>query len=220
MKREFDFFIPDAHCPERFQTEELTSDVDCLPSGVLEELIEEIRDANEELLDLALEEDRTQDQIFQRVFDGLIGLAVEIDVKAGGKVEGFVNLSGFDFVSLRTDGNVVLLPYRQIESVHPAGKYAEQATDPELAEIDPCFRRDLTYRFGEVVASSPELIHLFFRIRLSIYLLQFEAKRLQAFLNGETVEGLLTDVDRESIVLKTGEDHKVLPINKILKIII
>ena len=220
MEKEFEFFIPDAHCPERPPTEELPSAVDCLPPGMLKKVIMEIKDANEELLDLALERDRKPDEIFRKVFDGLIGLAVEIAVKAGGRLAGIVHLSGFDFVSIRTDGKVVLLPYRQIESVHPAGKYAELYSDPELTEIDSKLRRDLIFGFGKVVASSPELIHLFFRIRLSVYLLLFEAQRMQAFLNGELVEGLLTDVDRESIVLKNGEDHKVLQLNKIQKIVL
>ena len=77
------------------------------------------------------------------------------------------------------------------------------------------FRRDLTFHFGEVVSSSPELIHLFFRIRLDIYLLIVEAKRIQVKVDGSTVEGLLTEINKESIVLQVEDEKNLIPIDMI-----
>lgn len=210
-----DFYIPERCCPERFPSPQLPSPVDCLPPEVLERVIEKIRDANELLLDLALADDRPPEETFQKVFDGLIGLRVEITNQISETIEGIVTLAGFTFVVLSEEETVSILPYRQIETIKPSGRFAEPYPDPKLTEINPCLRRDLTFHFGEVVSSSPELVHLFFRIHLDIYLLLVEAKRIQVKVDGSTVEGLLTDVNKETIVLKVLEDINIIPIDKI-----
>lgn len=215
QKRENDFCISNQCCPERFPSPQLPSPADCLPSAVLEKVLEKIKDANELLLDLALAEDRTTDETFQKVFDGLVGLQVDVTNPLGETIEGRVTLAGFDFVALQGEEIVSILPYQQIETIKPNGRFAEPYHDAELVDIDPCFRRDLTFRFGEVVSSSPELIHLFFRMHLDIYLLTIEAKRIQVTVDGSTVEGLLTDVNKETIVLKVEGERRIIPIGKI-----
>ena len=42
-----------------------------------------------------------------------------------------------------------------------------------------------------------------------------EAKRIQVTVDGSTVEGLLTDVNKETIVLKVEGERKIIPIDKI-----
>ena len=210
-----DFYIPERCCPERFPSPRLPSPVDCLPPEVLESVIEKIRDANELLLDLALADERPPEETFQKVFDGLVGLRVEITNQLGETIEGRVTLAGFNFVVLQEEEIVSILPYSQIETIKPDGRFAEPYPGPELTEIDPCLRRDLTFHFGKVVSSSPELIHLFFRIHLDVYLLLVEAKRIQVKIDGSTVEGLLTDVNKETIVLKVVEERNIIPIDKI-----
>lgn len=209
------FCIPNHCCPERFPSPQLPSPADCLPPEVLEEVREKIRDANELLLDLALADSRSPEETFQKVFDGLIGLRVEIITQLGETNKGLVTLSGFDFVVLRDEEVITILPYREIELVKPEGRFAEFYHDIELSEIAPCFRRDLTFHFGEVVSSSPALIHLFFRIRLAVYLLIVEAKQMQVSVGGLLVEGLLLDVNKETIVLKVEGEKRAIAIDKI-----
>ena len=215
-----DFYIPKRCCPDRFPSPQLPSPADCLPPEVLERVIEEIRDANELLLDLALADERPPEETFQKVFDGLVGLRVEITNQLGETIEGGVTLAGFNFVVLQEEEITFILPYSQIELIKPSGRFAEPYPGPELTEIDPCLRRDLTFHFGEVVSSSPELIHLFFRIHLDIYLLTLDAKRIHVKIGGSTVEGLLTDVNKETIVLKVEAERTIIPIDDILLITI
>ena len=210
-----DFCIQEQCCPERFPSPKLPSPTDCLPPQVLEKVLEEIRDANELLLDLALADDRPPEETFQKAFDGLIGLRVEITNLLSETIEGLVTLVGYNFVVLRKEEIVFILPYSQIETLKPSGRFAELYHDPGLSEIDPCFRRDLTFNFGEVNSSSPELIHLFFRIRLNVYLLTLEAKRIQVKLDDSTVEGLLVDANKETIVLKVEGERTLIPIEKV-----
>ncbi|WP_075620250.1 hypothetical protein [Paenisporosarcina indica] len=213
--KENDFYIHDHCCPERLPSPKLPSPTDCLPPGVLEIVLEKITSANELLLDLALGDDRPPDETYQKVFDGLAGLRVEITNLAGEKLEGKVTLSGFNFVVLREEERVIIYPYSQIETIKPYGRFAEPYHDPELRKISPCFRRNLTFHFGEVVSSSPELIHLFFRIRLDIYLLLFEDQHIQVTQDDTTIEGLLTDVHKDTIVLDVDGSLKHILIESI-----
>lgn len=196
-----DFCIPEACCPERFPSPKLPSPTDCLPPNELEKVLEEIEAANELLLDVALDSDRPINETYQKVFDGLTGLRVEITNGIGETVEGKVTLSGLDFVSLEEEETTWFYPYSQIETIKPYGRFAEPFPDPELSLIDPCFRRDLTFHFGDVVSSSPELLQLFFRIPLDVYLLLFKEKHIQVKMNELTSEGILTDVYKDSITL-------------------
>lgn len=213
-----DFCILEECCPKRFASPQFPSPTDCLPPGVLEEVREQIIDTNELLLDLALADERPLAETFQKIFDGLVDLRVEITNQLDETIEGRVTLVGYDFVALRKKKVVSILPYSQIEMIKPYGRFAEPYPDSELNEIDSCFRRDLTFHFGEVVSSSPELIHLFFRIRLNIYLLMFNDKRIKVKVDGSTIEGLLTDVNKEEIVLEVKGERHIILIDKILLI--
>ena len=210
-----DFCIPEQCCPERFPSPQLPSPTACLPENLLEQVLVEIEEANELLLDLALADDRPIEEVFQKVFDGLMGLRVEITNKIGETISGRVTLSGFNFVVLEEKELVSIYPHNQIETIKPIGKYAEPHHSPEFSEINPCFRRDLTFNFGEVVASSPALIHLFFRIRLNVYLLKFEDKKIQVKVDNTIVEGLLVKVNKETIALKVKDENNIIPIDKI-----
>lgn len=212
---ENDFCILEDCCPERFPPPQFPSPTDCLPPEALEKVFERIRDANELLLDLALADERSLEETFQKVFDGLVGLRVEITNQLEETIKGRVILVGYDFVALRKKKVVSILPSSQIEMIKPYGRFAEPYPDQELGEIDSCFRRDLTFHFGEVVSSSPELIHLFFRIRLNVYLLILNDKRIKVKVDGSTVEGFLTDVTKEKIVLEVEGERNIIPIDKI-----
>ncbi|CAM3096894.1 hypothetical protein FITA111629_03250 [Filibacter tadaridae] len=219
-RRDIDFFIPERCCPERFPSPQFPSPENCLPPDRIAKVDEKIIDANELLLDLALDDDRSIQETYQKAFDGLIGLQVEVTNQLGELIEGEVTVPGFDFVVLRDEKNIFAVPYGQIELIKPSGRFAEPFPDAELLDINPCFRRNLTFHFGEVVSSSPELIQLFFRIPLSIYLLIFEGKQIRVKIEDTMIEGLLTDVNKESIVLKVDGERNIIPIERILLITI
>lgn len=202
-------------CPELYPSPKLPSPTSCLPQETLEKVIENIRAANELLLDLALGEERVPDETYQKVFDGLNRLQVEITSLSGDTCEGKVVLSGYDFVVLRNEEKVFIYPYSQIDIVKPFGRFADPYHDPELSNIDPCFRKELTFNFGDVVSSSPELIHLFFRMRLNIYLLVFEEKHIQLQIEEQTIQGQVKKVDKESIILEVDGLLKTISIDKI-----
>jgi len=210
-----DFCIPEACCPERFPSPKLPSPTDCLPPNELEKVLEEIEAANELLLDLALDSKRSINETYQKVFDGLIGIRVEITNGLGESVEGKVTLSGLEFVSLEEEEITWLYPYSQIETIKPYGRYAEPFHDPELSLIDPCFRRDLTFHFGDVVSSSPKLLQLFFRIPLDVYLLLFKEKHVQVKMIDSTIEGTLGDVYKDSITLNQQDETTIIQMEKI-----
>ena len=205
-----EFCIPEACCPERLPSPKLPSPTDCLPPNELEKVLEEIEAANELLLDIALDSERPINETYQKVFDGLIGLRVEITNSLGETVEGKVHLSGLEFVSLVEEETTWLYPYSQIETIKPFGRFAEPFSDPELSQIDPCFRRDLTFHFGDVVSCSPELLQLFFRIPLDVYLLLFEGKNVQVKTNDLKIEGILADVYKDSIALDQQEETTII----------
>jgi hypothetical protein len=206
------FHIPHQCCPDQFPSPTYPSAADCLPPDELEQAVEKIRDANELLLNLALDDSRPPHETYQKMFDGLVGIRVEITNLLGETIEGKITLVGFDFVILREEELTTLFPFNEIHSIKPFGRYAEPYHDPELTKIDSCLRRDITFHFGEVVSSSPELIQLFFRIHLSVYLLLFQEKRILVKTDGLTLEGLLTDVNKETLTLKEEEESTIFPL--------
>lgn len=210
-----DFCIPEHCCPERSETPKFPSQADCLPPEEIEQLVKEIRIANELLLDLALDGERPPEEIFQRAFDGLEGLYVEVINNAGEKVEGRVYLSGFDFVVLHGEKHEKVIPYSQVFSINPCGRFADPDHDAPFRDVEACFRRDLTFNFGEVVSGSPKLIQLLFKLRFNIYMLFFEAKTITIQLEDSIIEGFVTDVNKETVDLKVGKEIKVIPLNKV-----
>ncbi|KZE37311.1 hypothetical protein AV656_12135 [Bhargavaea cecembensis] len=213
-----DFCIDDSCCPERLQSPEFPSPTGCLPDRELAELIDRIDAANNLLLDLALDDERPPEETFLKVFSGLMGLQVKVEIGGGRTVMGKVHTAGHDFAVLLDEQTEVILPYRTIAKVEPCGRFAEPDHEAELREIDPCLRRDLTFNFGATVASSPQLLHLFFRMRFNIYLLFLEAKTVELTLGDETIVGFVTDVNEESVVLKVKKDVEIIPMGRITMI--
>ena len=202
-------------CPERFPSPQLPSPTDCLPPGELAILHEQIRVANELLLDLALSDERSPNETYRKVFDGLTGLRVEIADHKGEKVEGVVILVGSDFLVLREDMHTMLIPFDKIDGIQPYGKYAEPFPESKIDGLKPSLQRKLTSHFGEAVASSLKLIQLFFGIPLDIYLRLLEDKRVKVTMEGMIVEGIITDADKESITVDVSGESNVILIEKV-----
>ena len=198
-----------------FPSPQLPSPTDCLPPDELTKLLDQIRDANELLLDLALSEERSPNETYRKVFDGLTGLRVEIANHKGEKVEGVVTLVGSDFLVLQEDGHTTLVPFDKIDGIQPYGKYAEPYPESEISRMKPALHRKLTYNFGEVIASSPKLIQLFFGIRLDIYLLLLEDKQVKVTMENIIIDGIITNANQESITLDVNGEKNVILIEEI-----
>ncbi|BAQ08844.1 hypothetical protein OXB_0372 [Bacillus sp. OxB-1] len=196
---------PDSPAPQ------LPSPTDDLPP----ELLEDIQDANDLLLDLALSDDRSIDETYQKVFDGLSDLSVQVIDQSGNAIEGKVILAGFDFVVLEGEASNIILPYPNIKKVLPAGRFAEPFPALDLLDASSGCKRELAFRFGETVASSPELIHLFFRIRLAVYLLTLEKLPIEVITEDDTFQGTLGYVSKETICLATEAKEIEIPIGRI-----
>lgn len=210
-----DKFPEEDCCPERFPSPQLPSPTDCLPPGELAILHEQIRDANELLLDLALSDERSPHDTYRKVFDGLTGLRVEIANHKDEKVEGVVTLVGSDFLVLQEDEHATLVPFDKIDGIQPYGKYAEPYPELEIDGMDSSLHRKLTFQFGEAVASSLKLIQLFFGVPLDIYLRLLDDKRVKVTMEDMIVEGIITDADKGSITVDVSGESNVLLIEKV-----
>lgn len=215
-----DFFIPGKCCPERADSPELPSPESCLPPEKREEVDKKIAEANRLLLDLALGNNRSIQETYQRAFDGLIGLEVEIVNPLDETISGVVMMAAFDFILLSRDDYKIIVPYEQIESVKASGCYAELVPGANLLNINPHLRRKLTFQFGKIVGSSPELIQLFFKIPLAVYLLLFEDQTIKARVGRSLIEGVLVDVNKESIVLEMNKEKSIIAIGNIAHIVL
>ncbi|MBA2176083.1 hypothetical protein H0266_14395 [Halobacillus locisalis] len=209
-------------CPTR-NTPELPSPTSCLPEEETEELEEKIDKANQLLLSLALSEsdDVTKQQTMMKLLDGIVGLRVRVLMQAEEEttVEGKLKLVGYDFALLEDDGVEKIVPFTFMKTVEACGRFAEMDHEPSLEDIDECFRELLVNQFGCVVSGSPELINLFFRIRLDIYLLLVEAKRIRVYTESDEFrDGLLTDVNKGSIVTQDKGKTEVFNLDHILMI--
>jgi hypothetical protein len=241
-----DFCIPKECCPDEMRQVKYPSPNSCLPHEVLEELEEKIIAANKFLLSLAIKEneEETRKEALREAFEGLIGQNVSVvfageveeeleenielglgteeenvikDVQA---VMGRVFLAGRDFVSLNKGNKLLLVPYTNICRIDLANRFAEPLKEARLNEIDPCLRRCLTFQFGKVVSSSPELIHIFFGLTLSIFLLQLIDKEAKVILEDDQLEGTIWTVDREQFILSVNDDLQTISLEDPLYIII
>ena len=219
-----DFCIPEQRCPERIEQPQLTSPTSCMTHEQLTELEEKIREANGKLLDLGLSDDREEREVFQRAFDGLVGQRVRVilhcpslkDQNKRVKKTGRVMLVGFDFVVLRNKKHKeVIIPFHQVKRIKETGRFAEPFAEATLDEIDPCLRRMVTFQFGNTVASSPELIQLFFRLRLVNYLLLLQNKRIKVRLEDRFVTRRICNLSKETITLQSGNKQTEIPISNI-----
>lgn len=223
-----DFCIPEARCPKRIPQPKFPSPTSCLPEQQLEEVEAVIEATNKFLLDLGLSGEREKNEVLERAFEGLTGQRVVVHLECPSLstpekkmcVKGTVFLVGKDFVLLKDEKFDLLVPYEQITCIKPSNRFAEPEKEPRLLDIKPCFRRELTFNFGEVVASSPELIQIFYKMTLKIYLLLVVDEQIRVVTDDESIQGILCDVFDETFTLKCDDKIQELPISQVCKIVI
>ena len=124
-------------------------------------------------------------------------------------LEGFVQLVGSDFVQIQKNGKMYLIPFRRTCLVLSKKPYQPPKSQTPLADIDPCFRRELTFKFGETVAGDPELVQIFFRIKLSMYLKTFADQKVTIYTNSGKETGLLKGCENGKIHLISQNDQEI-----------
>lgn len=210
-----DFCIPKHCCPERIETIKYPSPNSCLSEEALKELEEKIKKVNNLLLKLALSNEFDVNETFQNAFEGLIGLKVNVTLTCSipdqpeqlVNLIGFVALAGRDFVLIRKKKKEFIIPYVHIKCMSLNKKYAEPEHEAKLSDIEPCFRRNITYHFGRTVSSSPELIELFFGLDLKVYLLLLINRELKVVMDDERFKGKLHNVHRETFTMCLDDDY-------------
>lgn len=131
-------------------------------------------------------------------------------------MEGVVHLVGRNFVELSNISRKILIPFNRICVILTKRRYDPHAHEPALIDIDPCFRRELTFNFGETVANDPEFIQLFFRIPLSKYLEKFSEEKLTFYTDKGPIPGILKQIDNEVIFFEDFSGNlSSLPIDSI-----
>jgi hypothetical protein len=123
---------------------------------------------------------------------------------SNGEISGRVHAVGRNFILLRNNKEEIIIPLLKITLIKPQNRFAQPTKGPDLTEIDPCLRRALTFNFGETVASSPELIDIFFKMTLPIFLLTHIDKPVIIKTADEKLEGTLICVNQESLTISNG----------------
>ena len=138
------------------------------------------------------------------------------------EMRGYVQVSGRDFVLLRRNKEKILIPLRRVAFIKARDRFAQPMDEPALLNIDPCLRRAITFDFGRTVASSPELMEIFFRLTIAVFLLIHLGKEVKIKIEGnEEVQGTLLEVNKESVVIsKRNDKEQIIPIQSISFMII
>lgn len=146
-------------------------------------------------------------KVSKRKRKGVVNKQV-VNIAENGNLSGVVHVVGRDFVLLRKNKKEILIPLLRINSIKPHNRFAQPFNEPKLLDIDPCLRRALTFNFGETVASSPELIEIFFKLTLPIFLLICLEKMVKIKVADEEFEGTVVEVNKESLVISMRNGEK------------
>ncbi|WP_309090214.1 hypothetical protein [Domibacillus sp.] len=136
------------------------------------------------------------------------------------KQSGRVQLAGRNFVLLKKKEHEIIIPFSKIKSIKSFTRHPGLEKGPALLDIDPVLRRALMFKFGETVASSPELIHLFFKMTLPIFLLGYIDKKVNIVLSKKAISGHIHEVDKETVTIITAQKkQRVIPLDSICLIV-
>ncbi|MFC4403391.1 hypothetical protein [Gracilibacillus xinjiangensis] len=223
-KQQMEGFCIPTDCPERAQTLQLPSPTSCLPQEILEELELRIRAANEFLLNSSLSSEREILEVIEGAMEGLIGQEVELEIDCSLRMDetgeintviGRVQLAGRDFTVLTSGRKQLLVPNQKICKIQLKNRFAEPVeTEGLLEDIDPCLRRCITLRFGEVVSGSVELIQIFYGLTQEVYLLQFIDQEIEIITPDEKLKAKLHDVRDKYLILCDEKKNRIMPMEE------
>jgi ribosome maturation factor RimP len=228
--------------PEHLETPKFPSPNSCLPEEELRKLEAKIDAANELLLDLALSNERPQ-EARRKSFEGLMGQIVSVEIDstvlknentpehvrqtrqtASREVkvlQGRIHLTGQDFVLLRENKEEIVIPFTKICGIKLQNRFAEPPNEQQLLDIDPYLRRAITFNFGETVSSSPELIQIFFKLNMKIFISLLLESKIKVIMNDEELQGKVMDVHETSLTLSgSDETEREIPFHAICFVVL
>jgi sRNA-binding protein len=131
-------------------------------------------------------------------------------------IVGYVKLIGQDFVVLMNKGKEFIIRLNNIVKIQSAKSIEPVVNEPDLLDIDPCLRRALTFNFGETVASSPELIHIFYRLTFTLYLLLLQGGKVKVKVGEEAMIGTVVEVEGDTLnLIMKNETIRQIPLETI-----
>lgn len=219
-------------CPDLKPNRSFPSPNTCLPQEELEELKGNVEEANRFLLNLALgNREESELNSLQEVFMELMGETICVELNCvkendaiadkhefSGKwqIEGTIWLAGRDFVVLVKDEQKIALLYNKICKVDLLNE-DDVCKEEILLNLTPNNRDRLARHFGEVVSCAPQLIQLFFKIRLNAFLLQLIDSNIKLVMEEEKIEGTLCRVDADSleIIKDEGQGNRLMALEEI-----
>jgi len=140
--------------------------------------------------------------------------------KINEKMAGEVVDAGKDFIILKTKVlNLLLVPFSRI--LHFTRRCEENKCEElELINMKPCFKRELTLHFGEVVSKSPFLINLFFGLDLHYFLDSYTGCYIYIRTDQDKreIEGILNSTTKNSLVLCMDKEKRGIDFDEILTI--
>ncbi len=120
------------------------------------------------------------------------------------KLEGILVDAGLDFLTLRDNKNdIYVVLYENIATIqHDNGK--ERPLDYFVTKTTVKEKQQIARQFGKVVSQSPQLLNLFFGLRLSLYLDSFHACLIRAIEKNDAypIKGNIVHVTEKAVDLK------------------
>ena len=217
------YFIPKCDCT-REDFPKFPSPTGCLTLEDTEKLERCIDEANELLLSLGLSGELGIDRAYFLALQDHEGAEIRIDLECNKqKVQwGKLIFVGLNFLILDSKDGVNIVPYQNILNIDIEKnlKNRDDISHDTFDELvkDPFLRRDLVLRFGATVSQSPVLINEFFGLTLSVLLITYIGHNVTIFIENDTITGVITKVDSETISLSCEKSHEVIPLANICKI--
>lgn len=221
------FCVP-AGCPQPIPTPRFSSPNSPLPPKKLKQLMECIEETNELLRTLGNPRNPNNLTGLRLRFRQIRGQLMQVDVDCGAQQEtrtGYLKESGQDFLILNAKGQDTFIPYSRLIKIvraNPETERGSRSRIKELLHIDPCLRRDIVLRFGEVVSGDLFLINLFFGIPLHLQLVDFLQKEVRVRTNRRKreIQGILADSQERFIRIGTDDGDLQIDLNTICYLLI
>ena len=217
------YFIPKCD-DKRDDSPKFPSPTGCLTREETEKLEKCNDEANELLLSLGLSGELGIDRSYFLALQDNEGAEIHVNLQCEKvKVQmGKLIFVGLNFLIMDNKTGVRIIPYQHILKidVQKKSKAQDQISHDSFDELvrDPLLRRDLVLSFGATVSQSPVLINEFFGLTLSVLLLTYINHEVTIFTESDTVTGVITKVDSETINLSCKKSREVIPLANICKI--
>lgn len=233
-----DLFGSPFNCRKQIPTKRFPSPNSPLPKHELDELQACIEAVNDLLRSLGTKSNPNNTRQLQQHLFNFKGLVVKAHILCGNnlprmendkgskfeldlklekkekilKKKGKLATAGRDFIQLNQVGSALFVLYEHLLSI-TRDECEVDEHGPEFLDADSLTRRELAFNFGEFVSKNPDLVNLFFGIRLYVKLKEFlgsdvKVKTDKCFFYGTLIKTEEGKIQIESKIGKTEVDLK------------